>query len=60
MQNTRNNKLTPFLGQDNKYDRKALLEEHISIVAEPNVSYFSHRTLNPVSRTILPMQYLQV
>ena len=37
--------LMQVLGQDNKYHRKTLLEEHRSIVAKPNASYFSHTTL---------------
>src|SRR6218665_2931359 len=36
--------LTQVLGVDNKYHRKTLTEEHISIVAEPGSSYFSHTT----------------
>src|SRR6218665_181042 len=35
---------TQVLGVDNKYHRKTLTEEHISIVAEPGSSYFSHTT----------------
>src|SRR6218665_2787987 len=34
--------LTQVFGVDNKYHRKTLTEEHISIVAEPGFSYFSH------------------
>ena len=37
--------LTQVLGVDNKYHRKTLSEEHISIVAEQGSSYFSHTTL---------------
>src|SRR6218665_4038088 len=36
--------LTQVLGVDNKYHRKPLTEEHISIVAEQGSSYFSHTT----------------
>jgi len=36
--------LTQVLGVDNKYHRKTLTEEHISIIAEPGSSYFSHTT----------------
>src|SRR6218665_1186670 len=36
--------LTQVLGVGNKYHRKTLTEEHISIVAEPGSSYFSHTT----------------
>jgi len=36
--------LTQVLGDDNKYHRKTLTEEHISIIAEPGSSYFSHTT----------------
>jgi hypothetical protein len=36
--------LTQVLGIDNKYHRKTLTEEHISIIAEPGSSYFSHTT----------------
>src|SRR6218665_2769277 len=36
--------LTQVFGVDNKYHRKTLTEEHISIVAEPGSSYFSHTT----------------
>ena len=36
------------MGQD-KYHRKTLSEEYISIVAEPNASYFSHTTSKSVS-----------
>src|SRR6218665_635212 len=36
--------LTQVLGVDNKYHRKTLTEEHISLVAEPSSSYFSHTT----------------
>src|SRR6218665_1060314 len=36
--------LTQVIGVDNKYHRKTLTEEHISIVAEPGSSYFSHTT----------------
>src|SRR6218665_545329 len=37
--------LTQVLGVDNKYHRKTLTEEHISIVSEPGSSYVSHTTL---------------
>lgn len=36
--------LTQVLGVDNKYHRKTVTEEHISIIAEPGSSYFSHTT----------------
>src|SRR6218665_2185976 len=36
--------LTRVFGVDNKYHRKTLAAEHISIVAEPGSSYFSHTT----------------
>src|SRR6218665_3056184 len=36
--------LKQVLGVDNKYHIKTLTEEHISIVAEPGSSYFSHTT----------------
>src|SRR6218665_587910 len=36
--------LTQVLGVDNKYHRKTLTEEHLSIVSEPGSSYFSHTT----------------
>src|SRR6218665_2399199 len=36
--------LTQVIGVNNKYHRKTLMEEHISIVAEPGSSYFSHTT----------------
>src|SRR6218665_1890337 len=36
--------LTQVLGVDNKYHRKTLTEEHISIVSEPGSLYFSHTT----------------
>src|SRR6218665_2984357 len=36
--------LTQVLGVDNKYHRKTLTEEHLSIVLEPGSSYFSHTT----------------
>jgi len=36
--------LTQVLNVDNKYYRKTLTEEHISIIAEPGSSYFSHTT----------------
>src|SRR6218665_1733168 len=37
-------KVTQVLGVENKYQRKTLTEEHISIVAESGSSYFSHTT----------------
>lgn len=36
--------LTQVLDVDNKYHRQTVLEEHISIIAEPGSSYFSHTT----------------
>ena len=36
--------MTQVLGVGNKYHRKTLTEEHISIVSEPGSSYFSHTT----------------
>src|SRR6218665_1301065 len=36
--------LTQVLGVDNKYHRKTLTEERLSIVSEPGSSYFSHTT----------------
>src|SRR6218665_1290215 len=43
-------KLIQVLGVENKYHRKTLTEEHISIVAEPGSSYFSHTTPQSGSR----------
>ena len=40
----KNKALTQVLGQDKKYHRKTLSKKHIKIVAETNVSYFSHTT----------------
>jgi len=36
--------LIQVLGVDNKYHRKIITEEHISVIAEPGSSYFSHTT----------------
>jgi len=40
----KHNTLTQVLDVDNKYHRKTLTEEHISIIAEPGSSYFTHMT----------------
>src|SRR6218665_2078978 len=42
--------LTHILGVDNKYHRKTIKEDYISIVAEPGSSYFSHTTPQSHSR----------
>ena len=34
--------LTQVLGVDNKYHRITVMEEHISTIAKPGSSYFSH------------------
>ena len=45
--------LTQVLSQDNKYNRKTLLEEHISIVPELNASYFSYKTSKSGSSKVI-------
>ena len=52
--------LTHVFGQDKKYQRKTLSEEHISIVAEPNAFILVTQLQTPVSAKILLTKNSQV
>ena len=38
--------VTQVLGDDRKYHKQIISEEHITMVAEPNGTYFNHKTPN--------------